>query len=439
MFSICFLITLLSVLLFFCIYSFSRLILTPQFGILFSFLLSLFGCLIKAEEWGIDFSNLTLIVVTLGIFTIVFVSIIFQNIFEFNRHVTYIFNKNKVKEIDIKKERLIIWSLIQVFNLILVIDFLMEQTGALTLQNAINTYRNSIYLAGNAVPLPFFTRITRSMCIYSGYLFLYLLFYNIVNHIKSKLNKYYVLNIFCAIFTSLIIGGSRGSLLQYVVAGITIFFILYTFKYNRAFSAKQVFGVLGVAIVFLLLFGQMSKWLGRGEVENLGETIFTYLSGGMVNLDSYLQKSTFYQTGKNYTFTELINFYYRFTNQSYLQYRGLLADTYMYRNGVLIGNVYTMFSSYYHDASIVGVILYSGFMAFIGQILLKLVLQNYEPGIINIPMVIYGYIFFNYIQSNFSNRFYSQFFTDNMLKFIFFLIIFKFFLTTNKFRLRSKK
>ena len=216
------------------------------------------------------------------------------------------------------------------------------------------------------------------MCIYSGYMFLYLLIYNIVFKIKTSLNKYYMINIICATVTSLLIGGSRGNLLQYLVAGLTIYFALFTFKNNRAFSVKQVIGVLLVMGVFLLLFGQMSEWLGRGEVDNLSDTIFTYLSGGMVNLDSYLERAVLYSSDKNFTFTELINTYYRITGQNQLQYRGLLANIYMTKNGFSTGNIYTMFASYYHDGKILGVFFFSFLMALIGQWLLKLTIVKYE-------------------------------------------------------------
>lgn len=438
MVSIIFLTCVLTIMLAICMLSFKRYLLTPQFGLLVCFILALIGCMIYAKRWNLEFSAITLLVVLAGFASIVFVSLFFQHKYRLNGNLAEAVRRNDGSEISVKKVRVIIWTVIQVVNLYLVIQFLRTQTGTLSLQVAINSYRNSIYLTGDAVALPFFTRVIRSMCIYSSYLFLYLLFYNAVNKIKSKLNKYYIINIVCAAVTSLLIGGSRGSLLQYLIAGLAIYFTLYTFKYYRAFSFKQVFYALVIAGVFLLLFGQMSEWLGRGEVEELGDTLFTYLSGGMANLDTYLRHSEFYKTDRNYTFVELVNFYYRLTGQGHLQYRGLLSDVYMSRRGFGTGNIYTMFASYYHDGEMAAVVLYCALMAFIGQWLLKMTINSFRGGRINIPMVIYGYLFFDYIQCNFSNRFYYQFFTVNMLKFVVFLIAFKFFLTTDLIKIDYK-
>lgn len=422
-----------------CMFSFKHFLFTPQLGVLLCFLLASVGCLVNVKKWGLNFSNLTIFVVSVGLISIVFISLLFQKFYSLNTLLYNITLNNSKVYIDIKKSRVILWTFIQFFNLLLVVQFLLSQPGASTLQTAINMYRNSIYLTGDAVALPFLTRITRSMCIYSGYLFLYLLSYNIVNKIESKLNTFYIINIVCATLTSLIIGGSRGSLLQYLVSGITIYFTLYSFKSYRAFSKRQVFGVIFILMLFIILFGQMSTWLGRGEVEILSDTIFTYLSGGLANLDTYLQNNLYYQTNKNYTFVELINSFFRLSGQNHLQYRGILADTYMSRRGFGTGNVYTMFASYYHDGKILGVIAYSCIMSFIGQWLLKLTFVKYKLGKIDIPMIIYGYLFFDFVQCNFSNRFYSQFFTDNMIKFVIFLVLFKYALTADfkkKMRLR---
>ena len=436
MFSIILITTILTAMIGVSMSASKHYLLTPQFGLLLCFILALIGCLANVERWDLDFSGITTEVVLLGFTTIVIISLIFQKLFKINKALYITHQKVDGSEINIYKGRLIIWTMVQIINLILVARFLISNTGALTLQMAINSYRNTIYLTGDVEALPFITRIVRSMCVYSGFMFIYILFYNIVNKVKSNLNIYYIINISCAAISSLLIGGSRGSLLQYLIAGITIYFSLYTFKYYKSFSIKQVLRIIIVLGLFVILFGQMSIWLGRGEVENLGDTIFTYLSGGMANLDTYLKQSMFYQTDKNYTFSELINFYYRLTGQSHMQYRGFLANTYMVQNGFRTGNIYTMFASFYHDGKMIAVIVFCALMSFIGQWILSLSIKRHENGKINIPLIIYGYLFFDFAQCNFSNRFYLQFFADNMIKFAFFLFIFRIFLTTKKIRCR---
>lgn len=414
-------------------------LLTPEFGLLVGFILAFTGCLANGEKWDLQFSWITFEVVILGFAAIVIVSQISKSLFKVNKALFIKSQKTDVSGIYIHSGIVIIWTLASIINLILVARFLIINTDSISIQMAINSYRESIYLTKDAEALPFFTRIFRSMCIYSGYMFLYLLFYNVVNKIKCKNNIYYIINVVCAAFSSLIIGGSRGSLLQYIVSGVTIYFTLYSVKKYVLFSYKQVLYVIVVLGIFVLLFGQISTWLGRGEVENLRDTIFTYLSGGVANLDTYLSKSKFFQTERNYTFTELINTYYRLTEQPYKQYRGILADTYMTHNGVVTGNVYTMFASFYHDGGIIGVIFYCALMALIGQWILSLSIKHHKNGSINIALIVYGYLYFDIVQCNFSNRFYSQLFCDNMLKFIIFLIMFKFILTTKKFRFRIRR
>lgn len=413
-------------------------LLTPEFGLLSGFILAFVVCSANIKKWDLQFSSQTFIVVIFGFVTIVIVSLMSKSLFKINKTLFAKFQRPDNKEIHVNRGILIIWTIVSIINLILVARFLMITTGSTSLQFGINAYRTQIYNTKNAEVMPFFIRIFRSMSIYSGYIFLYLVLYNILNKIKNRNNIFYIINIVCAVVSSLIVGGSRGSLLQYIVSGITIYCTLYSIKRYSAFTFKQVFCVLIILGIFMLIFGQLSTWLGRGEVENLRDTISIYLSGGIINLDTYLSKSDIFRSEKNYTFIELINSYFRLTGQPYRQYRGILADTYMIRNGVNMGNVYTMFASYYHDGGMAGVFVYSAIMALIGQWILFLSIKYHKNGSINIALIIYGYLYFDLVQCNFSNRFYSQLFCDTMIKFILFSIVFKAILTTKRIRLRIR-
>ena len=75
--------------------------------------------------------------------SIVFVSLFFQHKYRLNGNLAEAVRRNDGSEISVKKVRVIIWTVIQVVNLYLVIQFLRTQTGTLSLQVAINSYRRA--------------------------------------------------------------------------------------------------------------------------------------------------------------------------------------------------------------------------------------------------------------------------------------------------------
>lgn len=383
----------------------------------------------------------TIAVLCIGLGIVMIVSLLFQNVFRF-RHRLYCisFNINNVgyNYINVNKKHIIIWMVIQFIMLGLVMKFLMEQTKALTLSSAINMYRRRLLITNDAGIMPLYIRLPRSICIYSGYIFIYLLAHSIIYKYNKEMRIFYLINMILPCVNTVIVGGSRGGIVQYLIAFITMWFVLYTFKENKMISTKYIIYAVVIITVLVISFGTVHSFLGRGVVEDVGDYLYMYLSGCIYNLDYYLDHFPMQCDSNNYTLINLYNFLFRLTGNSDYNYKSYLSDIYLKANGQSTGNVYTMFASYYHDGKITGVIIYSALMAFIGQLMIYLSMKTYKNSEINICLVLYGYIYFDFTQSFFANRFYAQFFTDTFFKMILFLLILRYFFTKNAMRIRIR-
>ncbi|MDE5697671.1 MAG: hypothetical protein K2I96_09720, partial [Lachnospiraceae bacterium] len=280
--SIVFVLLIVLIFLFISVTAFKNFLLTPQFGILFGFLASLIGCVMVADEWKISLNVVTIAVLCIGLGIVIVVSLLFQNIFRL-RYRLYCISSNISNIgnnfIRVNKRHIMIWVIIQFIILGLVMMFLMQQTNALTLSSAINVYRRRLLITNNAEIMPLYIRLPRSICIYSGYIFIYLLAHSMIYGYNRGMWVVYFINVILPCVNTVIVGGSRGGIVQYLTAFIAIWFVLYTFKENKMISMKQVIYAVGIIMALVLSFGTVHSFLGRGVVEDVGDYLYMYLSG----------------------------------------------------------------------------------------------------------------------------------------------------------------
>lgn len=435
MIKLLFLIIYILMLTLYCRSTFDKFLLTPQFGVCIGFLISTVGLLFRYQRWDADISIQSITIIIIGLTVMVGTSVIMQKMLGIKNKLKRIeMPINDVKESDLllEKWKVVFWTFIQIVSLIFVIRFLISNGGTKSLQSSINTYRRQIYITGDAVSLPIITRIVRSICIASGYMFEYLLAHRLVYGDNKRLTVLYLINILLPMISLTIVGGSRGGIMQCLISEIVIWFILYTYKTGKSVSIKNSMVVLLLAILFLNIFAQLSDVLGRGVVKKEDDTVMVYLSSSILNFDTYLHRFPT-NDNKNYTLSTLINLMYEITGNKDLEYTDPIGSVYQSRKGCYLGNVYTTFQPFYHDGKMLGVILYSALVGIIGQILLYYSTIKYKVNKVSISIILYSYMYFSFFHLFYSNKVFPQLLTDTFFKMAIFLVLIKTFFFKMKF------
>lgn len=426
------LLIVLTILLFFSSKRNGKIWFTPEIGVYFGFILSVTGFLINSDKWGTGLSSQAFMVFIVGFASIFIASAVSESLFNIKKEIGNV--ESAGETINVNTYRISIWLLFQIIIATLVSLFLRSEFSVQSLVDSIGEFRDANLLNKEGLKLPFFIRISRSMCIYSGYLFIYLFVRHYSTNTKTT-NSLLSSNILVSMFLSCIVGGSRGEIFRYIIAGVAIALF-------NALIQKRTIKIRKMAIIFIIgsiisvvLFLTLFPLLGRGEISEKDNAILTYLSGSIANFDYYVNRANYFQEDRNGTFIS----FERMKSQIWKKQiknedrlgRQILYDTYNSFNGHDTGNVYTMFASYYHDIRIFGVIIFSMLFVFLGEYLLYLAIKHEKANTVNVFIIMYGYLFFDYTQSFFSNRFYPDLFSDNYLKFIIFLFLFSRLITRN--------
>lgn len=426
---------------FICCYAFSykHIIFTPQFGFAFGFFLQTAYAILWADRWRLDLHPLTGAVYAGGILLFCVVSVLIQAAvcncrFYFGDPSAMFHGKRvqkAVKQKEYEKIKIDNWKLIlflgfQFLILLLCVRFLLKFAGTRDLSEAIYQYRYLSEFSEESVKVPSYINLSRVACIAAGSFWGYY-------WVKKIIHKDYTnivllsANIFLSILVSVVFG-SRGDAFQMLMSiGIMFYFV---FEKERGFKGKIrlkqiILFVVGVAAA-IFSFQAIGNLLGRNNTRDFSEYISVYLSAELKNFDTFVRRGNFgAPLSRCQTMIYAVNYIAARLRMPALVHK--LDVPFMTVGKYSLGNVSTTFYAFMYDGGVWGVIGFTTLMALLGQLMYLLVVKLKNEPYTNIPLIIYSYVYYTFVFSFFSNKFYETVFNIKFVRFVIIWYILKFF------------
>ena len=398
-------------------FSYKKALLSPQIGYCGGFLLQAIYALFWQEKYDICLSKETFFVLSFGAITFTLVSWIVQLLCGKLSIKYSSTNKNKNKRlgepITIDNWKLVGFALFQIIVLVLVFRYiLLGASGGFF--NAINNFYQTHMLIGTSDnSIPTYIGLMRCICIASGYFWAYILCHNIIHGYEGS-KKLLLVNVLLAVLLN-IITGSRSGIIEMAIAVFVYVFMVYYFKSARSLyiTPKLIGKILVLFVIGLFIFHNAAMLLGRTIEVNFSENLAVYLSAEIKNLDIFICSENFgrgYNIDTNNTLANIINSFSGSLGLPDVAHK--VYSKFNFVNGYNLGNVATTYLPFVYDGGIGAVIIYTAIMSAIGQILFVSIIKKQELiRNIDIRIIAYGYMFFCYTFSFFSNRFYDMIIT----------------------------
>lgn len=445
-----YLLLLLLILLWLISYIFTQKdILSPPSVFCEIFIVSILFCIPNLEKWNFDMGERTFFVIFLGIlFFCIGYFFFYSSKKILNRQL--VLQEYEVKKIVIPVYKMIIFTFIQLLTIYFIYMGLNEFPGN-TIFERIMSYRLSI-LDNNGYEnkMPTYIMSLYTFC-YSG---IQVVIYMLVNNfnINKKIKSLYIINILLIVMMSFMFG-NRTQVMGIMVYFIVIMYIYYLRKnmWNAKIKLKTYIKILAIVILVLIAFPTVGIFLvGRGDenyfsqmniINLVWEQLSIYIGAPLKLLDLYL----YTDYGMNYNFPIAFA-----TFKEFYTWIGLKLNIFSwvnvtefggfrYDNGISLGNVYTTFLNFFVDFGFIGVIIFSFIMGCImAYVFIKV---KYKSGIknskIDFALIIYAYIFSEFIFSFFTNRVFSLIFSYVFFKAVISIIIFSYLFIEKKDKRRS--
>lgn len=445
-----YLLLLLIILLWLISYIFTQKdILSPPSVFCEIFIVSILFCIPNLEKWNFDMGERTFFVIFLGIlFFCIGYFFFYSSKKILNRQL--VLQEYEVKKIVIPVYKMIIFTFIQLLTIYFIYMGLNEFPGN-TIFERIMSYRLSI-LDNNGYEnkMPTYIMSLYTFC-YSG---IQVVIYMLVNNfnINKKIKSLYIINILLIVMMSFMFG-NRTQVMGIMVYFIVIMYIYYLRKnmWNAKIKLKTYIKILAIVILVLIAFPTVGIFLvGRGDenyfsqmniINLVWEQLSIYIGAPLKLLDLYL----YTDYGMNYNFPIAFA-----TFKEFYTWIGLKLNIFSwvnvtefggfrYDNGISLGNVYTTFLNFFVDFGFIGVIIFSFIMGCImAYVFIKV---KYKSGIknskIDFALIIYAYIFSEFIFSFFTNRVFSLIFSYVFFKAVISIIIFSYLFIEKKDKRRS--
>lgn len=231
-------------------------------------------------------------------------------------------------------------------------------------------------------------------------------------------------------------GGSRGSAIILIFSLLCNYLIEYYKKYNwkKEFKASTILKIMGIFLVLLIAFKEISLLMGQTQVADLSLTRYTliYIGAQLKNLDMAITSRNIIGTSEVFgqeTFRAFVNFFSNLVGSGKYSSYDLYLPFNRY-NDISLGNVYTTFYAYLRDFGYFGVIFCPMLMGFLSEFMYyKVKAFSKRNDGVSIWHILWSYSFFCLAFSFFSNKFYENIFTLNIINYIFasFIVLIYFF------------
>lgn len=427
---------ILILILWMCVISSRKILITPAFCFTLSFIISIGYALFSNTYIELNMSYKTLLCIGGGVAIFALSCIILKkSVLTYkNKSITNDF-LYEVRPLYIDKKFLIVFLILELFIIYKYRKFYMNTTGLSSYADAIYMYRNAVMFTEQKMQsISSYILLLRRICVASGYLFSYVLFHSSIYKYKVP-RKLLILNIVLIIYLNTL-SGSRGPAITYILTMAVQVYLLYgnMRNWNKVIKFKHI--LYGIALFMVLIFGfeTFGNMMGRNSTKTMTDYLAVYISAPVKNLDSFIREGEFgSHISNNQTFIYVVNWIANRFRIDQLYHN--TDQPFRYNSsGRGLGNVYTTFYAFLYDGGIIGLVILTCIMALICQYLfLKSIKKNKNR--INICLMMYAYIVPYLGMSFFSNKFYENIFNPLFILYIVIWYIMEFILFRLKFKI----
>jgi len=377
-------------------------LLAPSIIFNFMFLVAGLDLFFMVDYWKISLDSLTVVVVSTGAFSFIIGAWIIQK----NR-LRFVINKPE-RLVDTYISVIVPNGILDFFAIYTVFVIILYNTCRLQMIGGKFSFTNIVLSCISTElieekEMPFVISICRVFASSLAYIESYLFAINIIG-LKQKNVRYIILIALSCLYFFLCT--KRGNLIMYAVSTLYMLVLVTKNSENIKITRKIYLMILIAGFLLIIFFPAMGTMFGRTTVvTNPFEYISIYLGAPILNLDYFLKNNHVKcSIPLEYTFRSLYDFIYRYTGNKIFNIEE--PNIFIYANSHTTGNVYTTFRDFYHDGNLLGVILFTLFMAFITQHMYKNIKKNNVTNKI-FYYVIYSYIYGLIFRSFFANSFYE--------------------------------
>lgn len=332
---------------------------------------------------------------------------------------------NEIQFIKISDIKLIICIAFIAISTILIFINLRQITGGSDFSKIISTYNQNSVLYNNDEDTilqinTVYTQLYR-ISVSISIVLLYVFVNNMCFNWKLKNNYIFLIPIFCAMLSSILLGG-RSSVLRFLVAAF-IFFIVIKSRNKKIKLFKFVkIGIL-ILIVILPIFYGLITVIGRSTNSNFFDYITFYLGGPIPGFDMFLQDfdNTINTTAfGEHTFIGINRMLYKFNIiDNFSVYQGTWIN---FGNG-LYSNVFSGLKAYLQDFGIYGFVICEIFFGLFYSFLYKQAENKSENW-----LIFYGFIAITLIDQYRTEKIFSAIITIDTVVYILGIVLTTYFL-----------
>ena len=389
-------------------------------------------CVVEKNAYAIEMIPATVGVITAGLAVFSLVSWITEKL---NRKTTAVRMPQFIEFNNIYVMLLIIAQILSIIFFIKYLGNLSDAYSAISgesyaglgakikLYDTMTKFWTDTY-AQLAVPIPFVYRVTNPLCCAAEYLLLYIAVYNFT--VNKKINPLHVCSVFLMV-VRIVMNGSRSPILRIVTFVVCLLYIFYMRQGRQYRLNGKLLGIMAASAGTLcLLMLALLFAMGRGtDGFNIFGYIFNYVGAPVVNLDTFLRNkdiTLFRGVSEVPVFApHILRGLYAYIAKVCGTNLFSIAEINFFsfsRNGIEIGNVYTMFYKIIFDFGYFGVVCWTGMMALYYSVTYVKVRTNISRHPIDFRLFIYAYLFNDLVMSAFSNRFYETIFDAPFIKLV---------------------
>lgn len=237
---------------------------------------------------------------------------------------------------------------------------------------------------------------------------------------KDRINLKLLLAIFVVCEGCLFLTGSRGPMVEPVIALIVAYAIMYYSKtHSKIFKFKTILKVALLVLIVAIGFFAVLPMMGRQQVaDNMIDSVFQYIGAQIYNFNYFTVHNDSHSVGfLAHTLSSLYDDIKSFLGLDLTNHFQKVSISYISTsNGHSMGNVYSCLIAYYIDAGILGVCLCSFFSGYVSE---AIYINVRKKGLNSISFPIYLYMAINLVFCFFASRFYS-----NIINIKFFIRVF---------------
>ena len=275
-----------------------------------------------------------------------------------------------------------------------------------------------------AVPIPMVYRLTNPICGAAEYLLIYIAVYNFT--VNKKINPLHVVSVILMMIR-IVINGSRSPILRILTFVACLLYVFYMRQGRQRRMDRKLLGIIAAsaAVLCLLMLGLLFVMGRASKGFDIFGYIFTYIGAPVVNLDTFLRNNSitlFHGVSDIPVFApHILRGLYAYIAKVCGTNLFSIAEINFFSfssNGIEIGNVYTMFYKIIYDFGYLGVIWWTGLMAFYYSVTYSRIKSRISRHPVDFRLFIYAYLFNDLVMSAFSNRFYETIFDAPFIKLV---------------------